>query len=454
MPSDRKTVPAANAGRLKSRVASPLWRLFADRGGNFAIVSAVCIVPLVLGVGLAVEYSRATRESAEIQNSADAAMLAGAKEIQDQLADGKTQAAALAAGKALAIRFFKEQYGSPDGFKPVYVVESGGLKGEGHYSGTMPNAFAAFFTTKEVKLDIVSKVALGNPGFIDIHLVIDNSASMGVGATDDDVSIMAKAIKCAFACHAPPGHIEYTTTTDKARSAGATLRIDVVKAAVAGFVDKLQAAGFDSKVRLAVHSFSNTLSNDVAPTYDYAKVKTSINALELNGDWLQGGTSFDYVLGQLASNVGSSGTGADPAKPRKVVVFITDGVATNVMYNQKGDWEQVSTDPNYVFYEPVYNGRYQWSIQGFNPKACWKLTNLNKVDLFTLNIEYLIPKKGTYDNRYNLIEDNLKDKIDTNLAACASTPDKHFHIQDNQGIIDSLDSVLGAMGGKTLQITG
>ncbi|PHP66569.1 hypothetical protein CSC94_12835 [Zhengella mangrovi] len=55
-------------------------KFLQDRSGNFAIMSALSAVPLILGVGIGLEYSGLTTEKAKLQNALDSASLAVARE--------------------------------------------------------------------------------------------------------------------------------------------------------------------------------------------------------------------------------------------------------------------------------------------------------------------------------------------------------------------------------------
>ncbi len=62
---------------LKSTAAS-----FAkDRSGNFAVIFAISLVPLVMGVGLAVDYTRLLAAKSDMQNALDIALLSTTKDI-------------------------------------------------------------------------------------------------------------------------------------------------------------------------------------------------------------------------------------------------------------------------------------------------------------------------------------------------------------------------------------
>jgi Flp pilus assembly protein TadG len=62
---------------LKSSVAS----FIEDRSGNFAVIFALTSIPLLMSVGLAVDYTRMLTAKSDMQNALDAAVLSTAKDI-------------------------------------------------------------------------------------------------------------------------------------------------------------------------------------------------------------------------------------------------------------------------------------------------------------------------------------------------------------------------------------
>jgi Flp pilus assembly protein TadG len=75
---------------LKSSVAA----FMADRSGNFAVIFALTSIPIVMAVGLAVDYTRMLAVKSDMQNALDAALLSTAKDIaQDKIKPGDAQRA-------------------------------------------------------------------------------------------------------------------------------------------------------------------------------------------------------------------------------------------------------------------------------------------------------------------------------------------------------------------------
>ena len=67
--------------RTLARRMTGRWPRFKDdRSGNIAIVAALSAVPLVLAIGVAVDYSRAIAARSDLQEAVDAAVIAGARD--------------------------------------------------------------------------------------------------------------------------------------------------------------------------------------------------------------------------------------------------------------------------------------------------------------------------------------------------------------------------------------
>ena len=93
-------------------------------------------------------------------------------------------------------------------------------------------------------------------GEIDFHLLLDNTPSMGVGATMADINTLVANTpdKCAFACH------DLSATPNDyyglAKKLGVTMRIDVVRSATEKLMDTAKATQtVDGQYRAAIYTF-------------------------------------------------------------------------------------------------------------------------------------------------------------------------------------------------------
>lgn len=83
-----------NMMRTLHSLKTSLSRFFDDRGGNFAIMTALLAAPLLIVAGVAVDYSYASTQKTNLQQIADAAALEGGK-----IFDGTNLAAATSAAQ-------------------------------------------------------------------------------------------------------------------------------------------------------------------------------------------------------------------------------------------------------------------------------------------------------------------------------------------------------------------
>lgn len=91
-----------------------LKALASDRSANFALISALAMVPLVGIAGLAVDYTNASRARTRLQQALDTASLAVARAGSD---------VSKAAARRIAEEFLSSNFG--DGFKDLDVVRNG-----------------------------------------------------------------------------------------------------------------------------------------------------------------------------------------------------------------------------------------------------------------------------------------------------------------------------------------
>ncbi|MEZ5790309.1 MAG: VWA domain-containing protein [Nitratireductor sp.] len=227
----------------------------------------------------------------------------------------------------------------------------------------------------------------------------------------------------------------WTSSHNAARAAGASLRIDVVKTALARIVDELGIQGFEgAQLQIGVHTFSNNFTTVLQPTTNLSSVKSALNSIDLSGDVGEGGTDFYSVLNSTRSKVGKSKSGLSASNRKKFIMFVTDGISSNVGYTSDPS-NIFAAHPGYRYYSPFYNGNAAFSMQGFDPAACRQIKDRD-VTLFTLNVRYIIPTVGTdNDPRFSEIGQNLKPDIQQHMQECA-TSSEHAMWADTPAEID------------------
>jgi Flp pilus assembly protein TadG len=424
--------------------------------GALALVAALAAIPLFGAAGFAVDYAVQNARQADFQAAADAAVLAGVKATTEQLTSGTGNGKAKKAGKKAAAQYFDAQAGRFPGtrgrFKFSVDIVGTEVKGKGVYTGKMTTFTSQLLGINKLNITAVSEVASGVAPAVDFHLVVDVSASMGIGASAADVQTMANTIGCAFACHAPAGMTGFGDTVTQAHNAGARLRIDVVRDELRDLVDKLDLSR-NLGNRVAVHTFSNTMQTQIEPTGDAAQVNAALQNVRLASDWLQGGTDYAETLQTLATKLES-----DASRDRnreRIVILLTDGVASNVRYDQAATnfW---GTDPNFTVFNPVFNGdgTTAFSLQGFDERLCRPLKRRGLATVYVINTEYVIPTVGTdHDGRFDTIERELAGDINRHLQRCASQDEYAFQAGDAGELEAAIKEIIRLLELNTLRLT-
>lgn len=146
-------------------------RFLRDRDGNVAMIFALCLVPLLVGIGAAVDYARLADARETMQHSLDATVLALSSEAP------KLTAAAL---NTRAEQVFNVNFPA-NGASGVAVAatytRSNGANVSATASGTVPMTFLNLvgISSKEVSVTSTSNWSTQH---LRVALVLDNSGSM------------------------------------------------------------------------------------------------------------------------------------------------------------------------------------------------------------------------------------------------------------------------------------
>ena len=217
------------------RRAAPVFSAFrhADRG-NVAVMFGILAIPVILAVGAAVDYSFANRAKAELDQIADAASLSAVNQSARSPSAGTEQKA--------PVKYFKAQSASlkRGNLGTVTATVTDGASGRTavvNYTASVPTAFMGVVGINNVIVSGSSTAASAIPTYIDFYLLLDNTPSMGVGATPADVTTMVNNTpdQCAFACHQMD--ISPNDYYGLAKKLGVTTRIDVVRSATQQLMD-------------------------------------------------------------------------------------------------------------------------------------------------------------------------------------------------------------------------
>jgi hypothetical protein len=429
--------------------------LLSDRSGNFGMMTALLLIPIIGVAGLAVDVTNALTVKSKLQGAGDAAALAA---IADS-SPGMRAAFAMQGDGTIPIAqedakaFFRGQLQNVTGYTidsiDATIVKSGkSITSVVNYRATVPTYLSQVLGQQLIKVAGHATATYEVATYRNFYLLLDNTPSMGVAATPPDIQKMVNntSDQCAFACHIgytdQYGNVSNENQNDYyhlAKKLGVTTRIDVVAEATKQL---LQTAMNDrgnntSLYRMGVYTFGRDATNPqlyevVAPTTDLATAATTaknnvslmtIPRQNYNDDQI---TSFDTALAQLGSKMGFAGDGNSLATPQKIVFMVSDGV---------GDSSKPATCT-----KPLSGStRCQEPI---DTTACDAL----KKQGYTIAVLYTtylpLPTKDEKNNDtwYGLWIAPFQTEIGTRMKACAS-PGLYFEVSPTQGISDAMTAL-------------
>ncbi len=312
--------------------------LIQNRDGSVGIIFAFTLI-MVLGLsGLAIDQSVGYSTRMELQTATDAAVLTTTK----SLADGENWDTAKSKGehifnanmmKVSGAKITLENDGSPGN----YQVEA---KAEAPWRRSI-----TFLFDSEDRKILINAGSIRQRKPVEVIFLADVSWSMGIGASSSDVSIMMKTIGCAFACH-------YDKTDNRAHSAGARLRIDVIKDAYREAVDEIKdkkSAG--DRISVGLITFSNTALDIVEPTSDLSQAVSKASLIKFPEATAtgQGGTNLHSAAAAAAALIAQRKL-KNTEPTTYVVVWLTDAVEDTKMVKtgriEAHDYSIPITTPN------------------------------------------------------------------------------------------------------------
>lgn len=398
------------------------------------------VVPIFGAAGVALDISQAMEVKADLQQAADAAVLSAVAKMSAHVEAARKMSGdgAIVLPDDEAMNFFKSDAVGRNDFE----VESVDVSVE--KVGNVVQAAVAFQATVNTSLTrILGKQFVTVSGkatakyetemFSDFYLLLDNTPSMGVGATPSDVATLVAntSDKCAFACHiVKDGVADQNSYYFKAKKLGVTTRINVVAKATASLMDTAVATRKNvNQYRMAVYTFGEKAEDtkllEVSPlSADLANAKKKAADIDLmsipsqgyNNDQM---TDFDRAMTQIADKIGKPGNGASSATPDKVVFFVSDGVGDS--YKPTGCTKKLN------------GGRCQEPI---DTKLCTALKNKG----YRIAVLYTTYLPLPTNDWYNTWISPFQSQIGSKMQECAS-PGLYFEVSPTEGISDAMSAL-------------
>jgi Flp pilus assembly protein TadG len=412
-------------------------KFLRDRSGNFGIITALSAAPVIGAAGVAIDYSHALEIRTELLAAADAAAVGAVSEKSAAVTQAMTMTSdgAIAVGQSDARDIFSGQLSREAASLPITVntsiVKTGNkVISTVSFKTSVPTTLMQVLGQKSIDMSGSATGEYLTASFMDFYILIDNTPSMGVGATAADVAKMQTNTTdtCAFACHdINSGSKSYYNL---AKTLGVTMRIDTVRQATQQLTTTAKTNRVSSnQFRMGVYTFGTKaedakLTTISSPTYDLDTVRSYTDAVDLMTIPYQGynsdqTTSFDSALTQMNAIIDTAGTGSTATDPQKILFFVADGV---------GDSYKPSTCT-----KKTTSGRCQEPI---DTAFCAPL-KARGVKIAVLYTTYLpLPK----NNWYNTWIAPFQAEIPTKMAACAS-PGLYFEVTPTDGIADAMKAL-------------
>ena len=214
----------------------------------------LCSIPILIAIGVYVDYARATDIRSKLDGAADAATLQAVSKNANPFVVTPTATQVQQNFVALASNVKGVTLSNVQATIAPAVTN---LAVTLNYTGQVNTLFGGIIGTNMVTITGTSTAQVNAPPYVNFYLLLDNSPSMGLGATPTDITNLinytanqkatttpnvktgsiARA-SCAFACHQhtfnSKGQITGDDLTDNyhvAKANGVTTRIDVLRTA-------------------------------------------------------------------------------------------------------------------------------------------------------------------------------------------------------------------------------
>jgi Flp pilus assembly protein TadG len=407
--------------------------------GNVAITFAIATIPIIGLMGAAVDYSKASSTKVKLDDLADAAALS--------VVNNSSLSLSATTAQTNAVNFFKAQaatlnFGSYTTVSATVTDGTTGRTAVVTYTGSVPTSLMEIFGIKKINVNGSSTAVSGLPTYIDFYLLLDNTPSMGVGATPNDVTTMVNNTpdQCAFACH------EMDTSPNDyyglAKKLGVTTRIDVVRQATQQLMDTATSTEtVSNQFRMAIYTFGASaqamgLTKIQSLTSNLSKAKTAAAAVDLMTVPYQNyasDTATDFnVFSGLDSAIANPGNGVSSSSPQKYVFFVSDGVADRAVGSPG------CSEPTTQGQDPQTGTKYTRCQEPLLTSYCDTLKNRG-IKIAVLYTTYLaLPTNGWYMSWINPFNagpynPSVNSQIAQNMQACAS-PGLYFEVSPTDGI--------------------
>lgn len=430
-----------------------------DARGASAMILALFLPVLMLLIGGAVDFSRLAQLRSELQDAADAASIGavGVNSVAFQTAITMTGNGTIAAGGTQAKAIFNSNAPTTTDLSGTTVnatvskantTVTSVIDVTSTYKSMILGLLASNLASVPVKITSTSSATM--PPYIDFYLLLDNTPSMGLGATPNDMAALvantpasvygSAEANCAFACHETdkPSSGTGEDYYHLARDLKITLRIDVVRQATQNLMTTAaNTETLPNQYGMAIYDFgadatqidaqnpvAYTVGANPGMTTNLTTASNNAGALDLmivpkQNYNMDRQTNYTSVLGSMNSIIPTSGSGMTSSTPQNVLFMVSDGMQDS--------------------YNCAYSGCRQ--ITPIDTTYCTKL-KAKGVRIAVLYTTYLLLPQG----QNSWFDANVRpilyptDTVATAMQSCAS-PGLYFAVSPSQGISQAMTAL-------------
>lgn len=426
------------------RGSAKVRNFIAEKRASLSIIFGLTLIPIMMIVGAGVDYTQAVITRSRLGHLADRAALAAVKAAAQKEADCIANPASnnynnyqgsgcgnddiARAGAAAGAQYmnadpiFQRANQQPD---ITLASANGSWSATIAYSADVPTSMSRIIGVKAIPVSgkVTSNISLGTHVYLNFHLLLDRSMSMGIGATSDDISRMEALTGCAFGCHTTGYDAQYY---DQPKAQGIRFRIDDLRDATSALVAQaklVSSANAREHIQMGVYAFNHKVSPLVEMTSDLLAVANAVKTLDLPTS--DDGTQAADALAWLANNrIKGSGTGLTSATPLEIAFLVTDGVEDGIYTG----WNKIVGPrgkplpwwPSWMTSAPT---------GAFPVGACDALKSKGAIVAVVYTTYVPFPGTVQYDNLIGPFAAN----IDPNLRGCASPG--YFFVASDPGDI-------------------
>ena len=301
-------------------------RFRRDRSGNIAVIFTLALLPILSAIGCSIDYTVAVQIRSKLQSAADAASVGSVTKTSPAFiaAGSMTSDGPIPVGVTDATNMFNGNMAGTAGYTlnsmTATVIKAGAtITSTVQFSANVPTTFLGVMGKSAMTVTGTSTSTASMPLYIDFYLLLDNSPSMGVGATPADVTTMVNNTpdRCAFACHDLNNSNNYYKL---AKTLGVTTRIDVLRSATQQLMDTAAATQtYSNQFRMAIYDFGGSAGSaglralfSLSSSLTSAKTAAgNIDLMTVNGqnDNNDQDTGFTNIFPAINSAISAPGLG-------------------------------------------------------------------------------------------------------------------------------------------------